>query len=69
MERVGMPKISNNVIHSKERDIISTAIERCDENNVLLLPTQQMFLEQVYHCFPLSISGIFMFLEETFQEK
>jgi hypothetical protein len=32
MERIGVSKISNKVIHSTERDIISTVIERCDED-------------------------------------
>jgi hypothetical protein len=32
MERIGVSKISNKVIHSKDRDIISKVIERCDED-------------------------------------
>jgi hypothetical protein len=32
MGRIVVSKISNRVIHSKERDIISRVIERCDED-------------------------------------
>jgi hypothetical protein len=32
MERIGLSNISNKVIHSKERGIISTVIERCDDD-------------------------------------
>jgi hypothetical protein len=40
VEGNGVPKISNKVIYSKEREIISRIIEHCDEDNVLIHPTE-----------------------------